>query len=293
MGRARDEAGNIWETDASGNPTRLLQPATNMPGEPAFDLERPKVESQISSANASAGNAAANAEQTRVKTGQLVRQNPISQDDQKVIDKYRQQAAIAASAIKELDRAAQSVDRFGTSPEHAAQVSRSIIPKDAGLIDETIAKGYQWWNDVKPQEQADYQNLDRLQQARVASIQQEQAGPQTESDALRYMKSTFGPDKFPGVNASTIAEAKIRAQIDAARPDLYLKWANKFGSLSALNSAGKSVDEWFQKDFADRMWHHYHGMTKAKREGRQYKPEPYGVKQSGGDVESILGKYGL
>lgn len=29
MGKAKDEAGNIWETDATGNPVRLLQPASN------------------------------------------------------------------------------------------------------------------------------------------------------------------------------------------------------------------------------------------------------------------------
>lgn len=31
MGKARDEAGNIWETDAQGNPVRMLQPAQSNP----------------------------------------------------------------------------------------------------------------------------------------------------------------------------------------------------------------------------------------------------------------------
>ena len=44
MGQARDEAGNIWETDAQGNPVRLVQQAgaQQMPADPSFPYEGAK-----------------------------------------------------------------------------------------------------------------------------------------------------------------------------------------------------------------------------------------------------------
>lgn len=43
MGQARDEAGNIWEVDAQGNPVRLIsQGAPQMPADPTFQYQQPK-----------------------------------------------------------------------------------------------------------------------------------------------------------------------------------------------------------------------------------------------------------
>jgi hypothetical protein len=51
MGQARDEAGNIWETDAQGNPVRLLQPAQ---GPQTLGTPDPRIEGREERAQAAA-----------------------------------------------------------------------------------------------------------------------------------------------------------------------------------------------------------------------------------------------
>lgn len=87
-------------------------------------------------------------------------------------------------------------------------------------------------------------------------MQQEQKGPQTESDAARYMKSTFGPDKSSSINASAVGEAMFNAKFDELRPGMYTQWANKYGSLTARNKDGLSVDEWYNNARASG-WNNY------------------------------------
>jgi hypothetical protein len=55
LGKARDEAGNIWETDAQGNPVRLLQPAQQSPMNSPFVDPRlaPQVDKARNEATAS------------------------------------------------------------------------------------------------------------------------------------------------------------------------------------------------------------------------------------------------
>lgn len=55
MGKARDEAGNIWETDAQGNPVRMLQPAQSNPmNNPMVDPRlAPQVAKETNEATAS------------------------------------------------------------------------------------------------------------------------------------------------------------------------------------------------------------------------------------------------
>lgn len=52
MGRARDEAGNIWETDAAGNPVRLLAPGGqgSMPADPTFPTKGPRAQADLTGA---------------------------------------------------------------------------------------------------------------------------------------------------------------------------------------------------------------------------------------------------
>lgn len=177
------------------------------------------------------------------QVGRDIRQNPISKEDGAFINKLREQAQIAQNAIRELQSAAVAGDRFDTGPSNARNTTRSIVQEDDGLLTQGARGVYGLLSGVSKQDQQDYQELDRLRQARVARIQQEQKGPQTESDAARYMKSTFGPDKMPDVNARSIAEATYAARMDVLRPEIYLQWANKYGSLNALNEKGQGIDE--------------------------------------------------
>lgn len=62
MPKARDEAGNIWEVDAQGNPVRLLQPAQEqMPADPTYPYEGPKAAADAQRAQAEAVMAGAQA----------------------------------------------------------------------------------------------------------------------------------------------------------------------------------------------------------------------------------------
>lgn len=82
MGQARDEAGNIWETDAQGQAIRLLQPAQGpqMPADPAFPYQGAQAaaqaqntgaQAQVNSATVPAQITAANADATaKTRTAQ-------------------------------------------------------------------------------------------------------------------------------------------------------------------------------------------------------------------------------
>jgi hypothetical protein len=55
MGRARDEAGNIWETDAQGNPVRLVQQGqAQMPADPTFPYQGAQAQAQAANVGADA-----------------------------------------------------------------------------------------------------------------------------------------------------------------------------------------------------------------------------------------------
>lgn len=249
------------------------------PANPTFPLEAPRMQGQIDNTAAQTIKTGADTVRTRVQTQgdalsnqqaqKDIRQNPISKEDAAIIDRMRQQADVAKKAALELKQAAAAVDRFRTGPDRAKSVSRSIVAEDDGLIEQGMRNAYGFVAGIDAQDQEDYQNLDRLRQARVATIQLEQKGLQTESDAARYIKSTFGPEKMQGVNAAALGEAVFRAEMDARRPQLYTAWANKFGSLSALNKAGKSVDDWWN-DTLEAGWQKYQQKRTEPQGGVQF-----------------------
>jgi hypothetical protein len=73
MPQARDEAGNIWETDAQGNPVRLLQAASGpqMPADPAFPYQGAQAAAQAQNTGATAEvNAATVPDQIRTAAAQ-------------------------------------------------------------------------------------------------------------------------------------------------------------------------------------------------------------------------------
>lgn len=171
------------------------------------------------------------------------RQYPIGKQDMATIDRMRQEGEVGRRAAMELRNAATAVDRFRTGPERARDVKRSLVTEDDSIPEQLGRNLYGFARGISDQDIADYQDLDRYRQARVGTIQQEQNGVQTESDALRYMKSTFGPDKPGKVNARALAEATYNARLDARKPTFYTKWANRHGSISALDQNGRSADQ--------------------------------------------------
>lgn len=195
------------------------------------------------------------------------RQYPISKEDAAIIDRYRKQADVARRAQIELRQSATASDRFNPGPDRARNVSRSITQPEDSLPMQWGRKAYGSVAGVSDQDREDYINLDRYRQARVASIQQEQTGSQTESDALRYMKGTFGPEKSRRINADAIGEAMFSAKMDELRPGLYTDWANRHGSLSAKNKRGQTVDQWFSS-IAEEGWRRYTAERKKAGGGK-------------------------
>lgn len=241
------------------------------PADPTFDIQRPQAQATLGKTNADieATNARTNAINRTASLQETTAANerrryPISKEDAAIIDRYRQNADVARRASMELLTAGQSVDRFGSGPERARDVKRSMVTEDDGLAEQLGRNIYGAVAGVSDQDVSDYQDLDRLRQSRVATIQAEQKGPQTESDALRYMKSTFGPDKSVEVNARSLAEANYNAVLDKRKPDFYTKWANNFGSLSAVNRQGKTADEVWQ-EAAQQGWQTFTQGPKGRK----------------------------
>lgn len=268
MGWKRNKVtGEVVFVPDSGAP----QPWIGKPADPTLPYQAPQAEANVRQTEAQIAatrqrNAidAQNQQITADKEARSRRTYPISKEDAAIIDRYRQNADVARRASMELLTAGQSVDRFGSGPERARDVKRSMVTEDDGLLEQFGRNIYGAVAGVSDQDVSDYQDLDRLRQSRVATIQAEQKGPQTESDALRYMKSTFGPDKSVEVNARSLAEANYNAVLDKRKPDFYTKWANNFGSLSAVNRQGKTADEVWQ-EAAQKGWQTFTQGPKGRK----------------------------
>lgn len=223
---------------------------------------------------------------------QQLRQFPISKEDAAIINDMRKDAAVATRAQQELMAAAHASDRFRPSPDRAATVNRVLPQEGDGWFDQKMRKVYGWLDGVTQQDITDYQDLERYRQGRVATIQQEQKGPQTDSDAARYMKSTFGPDKTPKINAAAIGEAMFNAKFDELRPGMYTQWANKYGSLSALNKDGLSVDEWYNNARASG-WNNFQKKYGPNAPRGAPKNAPRKSNALDPQTQAILKKYGV
>lgn len=184
---------------------------------------------------------ATRAQASAADTMRTIRQNPISEKDQAIIDGMRQQAAPAAQLLPQIRDASKAADRFQGGPGKGAYYD-AVMPEtnDWGIT--AAAKGL-LRTPLSKQSMMDYQALKSPQQSIILNEQQAQKGPQTESDAARMALAGVTPSNYNSVNAQRAAIAAFNAKMAMNKPDFYSRWANQHGSLGALDHGGQSVDK--------------------------------------------------
>ncbi len=180
------------------------------------------------------------------RTEQIIRQNPLGEQDQKTINELLGQIDPLNEVIRDIKNGAKVVDRFGTSggKAFAARIATpKADPGQSGLWDQAGAKLFGGL--VSEQDKADYQQLEYLKNRAVLAAQVVQKGPQTESDAARMAMTGIQPGNRKETNAKILNEAMLKAQLGLRKPGFYTRWAQKYGSLSALDPKGRSIaDAW-------------------------------------------------
>ena len=234
-----DEAGQHWLFDDQDRPLRKLSGGNaGPPADPTFGYKGPQAQADLAGKVVSNQGTALNNQ----NTARTLRQQPISTEDQAVINRLREGIGPIDEALQGLNGAAGVIDRFRTGPNRAATVNAAIVPPDAGWLDMIGPNIRKALSGVSDQDIADYQSLKRYSNEAVLQKSIEQKGPQTESDAIRMAMTGITPDKDHNVNARIIGDNTLRGLIAKGRPDFYVKWANRNGSLNTLEN-GKSVDE--------------------------------------------------
>lgn len=186
------------------------------------------------------GDALSNEEARRKLT-----QNPISEKDQDFINKLRESAASIPQTIGTINSSAGAIDRFNPSQGKGALYGM-FQAEDNDWPTTSAAKGIGRLF-LDDQGVKDYEDLRSLQEKQVLNTQVEQKGPQTESDAARTKLSQIAPNKSKETNARLVGEAMYNAKMGAYKPSFYTQWANRFGSINAVNKSGKTADEvWTQ-----------------------------------------------
>lgn len=224
-----------------------------MPAKPTFELEAPKMRGDIDST-------AAGTKRTVVQTagdvldnqnkGRTIHQNPISDRDQALINGMRLKQGDLTGVLQDIQGAQRAVDRFKPAPGKGTDYAASIpTDADSWFTANVFRPIGAWWNDVDPALAQDYQTLSGLQNQSVLNSQIAQAGPQTESDAVRMKLAGVSPNKDVRPNAQLLAEQQYRTQMGIEKPSFYTYWANKLGSTTALNSEGQSADQVWNQQF--------------------------------------------
>lgn len=254
--------GEVVEVDASGRPVGRAQP----PRDPTFPYQAPKAQADIAQSQAGTVNTQVSTQRT---LGQMVgdalanetaaktlAQNPISAADQAFINKQREGAQGINKLISDIDAGASTVDRFQPAPGKGILYGAGT-PTDDDYATTVLAK--KLVGEFLPDDQQEnWQRLTGLQNSAVLAGQQQQAGVQTEGDALRQKLTAISPNKSVRVNAQVLADARYDAGMAQQRPGFYTFWANQNGSLNALNKDGKS---------ADQVWNEFYqqGLAKMRR----------------------------
>lgn len=200
----------------------------------------------------SANNRAANAEgRAAAAEAYQRRQNPINPADATFIRSLMEQSQGASGMARTIDNAAGAIDRLGTGPMRAKMLS-AAIPEEGGGVMDTLG-GALFGGMVDKQTVDDWQTLRALQNSAVLDKQIEQKGPQTDSDALRMKLASISPDKTVKANAEVIGQTMLGSQLMKHKPDFYTKWANKYGSLTAVSPGGQTVNSAWDALQADAM----------------------------------------
>ena len=171
-----------------------------------------------------------------------LRQSPISEEDAKRIDAMRQQLGDMPNTLQVLNQAAGTIDRFRPGPNRAAILKSATPSTDGGLMDMIGAGFNRLVTGTSSKDIEDYKAMQRFQNEGVLAKQLDQKGPQTESDAVRIGMAGLSADKPVALNARIVGDSILSGMLRQQRPDFYTKWANRNGSISALEN-GKSVDQ--------------------------------------------------
>lgn len=270
-----------WFKDASGRPVWQDGGGVTLPAPAKAQYEGPQAAATLgkTTADIAATNANTAATERRTtldadKEARSRRQYPISKDDAAFINSMREQTAGMGELLGKLGTATSAIDRFQPSPERGSLYNNFFPGDDDGLITtggKAIGRAF-----LPDQSERDYETLRAMQESAVLKTQEAQKGPQTEADAARMKASTISPSKGTSTNALLVAESIYNAKMAEAKPDFFTKWANNFGSLSALDRNGNSVDKAWAKAYQggfnklknDPRYKRLIGGGKAKRPAR-------------------------
>lgn len=175
-------------------------------------------------------------------------QNPISVEDQKYINKQRETVGDMPRLIRDITGAARAVDRFQPAPGRGTMIGAGV-PEDNDWLPTVLAKKL-YGMTLGDQEKKDYQTITGLQNQQVLNSQIPQKGPQTESDALRMKLANISPNKNVGPNAVILAESQYDAMMAQNRPEFYTRWANRLGSVNAMDKQGRTAGEVWAAEYA-------------------------------------------
>ena len=251
-GRTFPHNGFLYEVQPDGS-ARKVAPVQQ--GIPANPIKVAEAQANIAQSGAAAQKNIAEAQNIPLQGAKItrdLRQTPISEDDSKRIDAMRQLVGAMPETLQMANEAASVIDRFQTGPNRANIVNSAVPPVEGGWIDNIKPAFNAWLNGVKPQDITDFKAIKRLQNKDILNTQIAQKGPQTESDAVRMGMTAVSPDKPTSLNARVIGDAIFSGLMAQQKPSFYTEWANKHGSLGALDN-GKSVDQAWAETMAHRQ----------------------------------------
>lgn len=223
--------------------------APQMPVKPSYPYEGPQAAANLGETGAKTTRTivqtTGDALDNRIKQNQLNR-NPISEIDQKALATMRENQGDLAGVARDITAGFNANARFRPTPGKGKEFDWFTPDENdwaltAGLKNMNFALNP--FIRASEQDRTDYQTMLALQNQAVLNAQLAQKGPQTESDAARMKLTAFSPNKASAENTRTLTEALYDTQMRRRKLDFYTKWANKNGSLSALNKDGKSADQ--------------------------------------------------
>lgn len=162
--------------------------------------------------------------------------------DNIALNKIRDRVGEASGLTRDYRAAMKLLPRIEPS---RVPLMNSVLPQeDGGIMNYVSSKLF--GGSVTPRERQDYQDFRAIQSGQVLSKQQQQTGPQTESDAARM--------KLAGIQASNDLQANVpvlmRGTADAILAERQMKfftnWANKYG-LNGVGPRGQTADDAWNK----------------------------------------------